>query len=112
MIVNIGLNLILIPSYQAFGSAIATLATQFLIAGVQVFVVYKLFKFRINYLLIFKIVVFLTGALLLGYFSKQTNLDWYINFPLFVILSLLLALSIRLVSLRYIYSVLKYGEKH
>ncbi len=112
MIVNISLNLILIPLYQAFGSAIATLATQFLIAGVQVFVVYKLFKFRINYRLIFKILVFITGVLILGYFSKHTKLDWYIAFPLFVIFSLLLALSIRLVSLRYIYSVLKYGEKH
>jgi O-antigen/teichoic acid export membrane protein len=112
MVINISLNFLLIPSYQAFGSAIATLFTQFLIAGVQVFVVYRLFKFRLNYLLILKVVVFIFGVISLGYFSKQLPLSWHLNFLIMTIASFLLALAIRLVSIRYLFGIIKYGEKH
>jgi O-antigen/teichoic acid export membrane protein len=111
MVINISLNFLLIPSYQAFGSAIATLFTQFLIAGVQVFVVYRLFKFRLNYLLILKVVVFIFGVITLGYFSKQLPLSWHLNFLVLVISSFLIALAIRLISIRYLFGIIKYGEK-
>ena len=112
MVINISLNFILIPTYQAFGSAIATIFTQFLIAGVQVFIVYRLFKFRLNYLMIIKVIVFIFGVILLGYFSKQLQFSWHINFLIMAFTSILLAFVIRLLSITYLFGIIKYGEKH
>ena len=112
MIVNISLNYLLIPSYQAFGSAIATLFTQFLIAAVQVILVYRLFSFRLNYFLVIKVIIFIPGVILLGYFTKQLPYGWHINFLIMAFASVLLALAIRLISIRYLFGIIKYGEKH
>jgi O-antigen/teichoic acid export membrane protein len=111
MIVNIVLNIILIPRYQAFGSAIATLITQFLTATIQVIVVCRIFKFRKNYTYIFKLAFYLIGVYLISYFSRQLSLDWYVGFGIMILLSVSLALVIRLLSPRQLFQIIRYGEK-
>lgn len=61
---NIILNYILIPQYQAYGSAIASLITQALIVLVQVIIVKKVFKFPFNFKFILSIIV-IVGVLFL-----------------------------------------------
>ena len=111
MVMNMGLNFLLIPSFQAYGSAIATLFTQFMIAGVQLFVVFRLFKFRLNYQLIIKLIVFIVVVVFLGYFSKQLQFSWYYNFLIMTFASVLLAFMIKLISIKYLLGIIKYGEK-
>lgn len=111
MIVNIVLNIILIPRHQAYGSAIATLITQFLTATIQVIVVCRIFKFRKNYNYIFKLAFYLIGVYLISYFSRQLSLDWYVGFGIMILLSVSLALVIRLLSPRQLFQIIRYGEK-
>ena len=110
MFVNIGLNFLLIPVFQAYGSAIATLVTQFMIAAIQVWVVSRLFRFNYNYILILKLLVFIIGVILLGFLTKQLNLQWELSLVIMVTASGLLSFIIRLVSPRYLFQILKYGE--
>jgi O-antigen/teichoic acid export membrane protein len=107
---NIVLNVLLIPEYKAFGSALATLVTQFSIAIIQVVIVSYMFKFHRNYLLIFKIVGFAIGVYMLGYFTKTLAFDWYLNITIMVLAAFLLAIIIRLLSFRHLFNIVKYGE--
>jgi O-antigen/teichoic acid export membrane protein len=110
MILNIVLNILLIPHYKAMGSAVATLITQFSIAAVQVFMVCYLFKFQRNYKLVMQFVLFIIGVILLAYFSKWMPFAWQLNLMILVLLSILLSFSIRLLSIRKLFNILKYGD--
>jgi O-antigen/teichoic acid export membrane protein len=110
MVINIGLNLLLIPHYQAVGSAIATLITQFTISSVQVYMVYNMFRFRRNYMLLMKLFLFVAGVILTGYFSRFFTDSWQINIFLLIVISVVLSFIVRLVSLRNLFNIIRYGE--
>ncbi len=110
MFINIGLNIILIRHYQALGSAIATLFTQFVIAIIQVVLVCKLFHFKKNYILLFRIFVFVPTVFLIAYLTHQLSWDWKINLILMIFGSLAVSLFIKLLSVKHLFNVLKYGE--
>ncbi len=112
VLVNVGLNFILIPQYKALGSAFATLLTQFVIAFIQVVMVCYLFKFRRNYLFLGKILVFVAGVFLIGYFSTTLSFSWHINFSIMILSSVVFSILIRLLSPRQLLHLLKYEEEH
>lgn len=109
MIINISLNIILIPRFLAVGSAMSSLVTQFLSASVQVLLVQKIFKFKINYRLIASFLAFCLGVAIINYFSRSIGFHsgkWMLNFIGMIAASFLLAFSIRLISLKGIYNIL------
>jgi len=112
VVINITLNIILIPKYQAYGSAVATLVTQFLTAAIQVIAASYIFRFKKNYWLIIRFFIFLAGVILLGNLFTQIDLDWQVGFILMIVASLLFALLIQLISVRSIIQILRYGEKN
>lgn len=80
VLLNVLLNLILIPTYKAYGAALASLITQGLTALAQVWLCKSYFKFKFNFELFSKIVLFTflmiaTGFLLKIYYSNQ--IEWY-----------------------------------
>ncbi|MEZ4923024.1 MAG: oligosaccharide flippase family protein [Crocinitomicaceae bacterium] len=77
LIINVVLNIILIRSYKAEGAALATLITQIFTALIQVILVYRIFKFKINLSLYAKIISFAT--LIIGYLWFATNTEWKVN---------------------------------
>jgi O-antigen/teichoic acid export membrane protein len=112
MVVNIGLNLILIPHYQATGSAVATLFTQSSIALIQVLLVCYMFRFRRNYLFLLKLVVFIPVVIFMGYYSRELGFAWHINAGIMIATATLFSMLIRLLSPRNLFHVLKYEETH
>jgi O-antigen/teichoic acid export membrane protein len=110
MLINISLNLILIPHYKALGSAFSTLVTQFAIATIQVLLVCKMFRFRNNYILLGRIIIFTLSVILIGYFTHSLSFDWKINFIIMIFSSIAVSLFIRLLSIKHLFNVLKYGE--
>lgn len=58
VILNLTLNFILIPKYEVLGAANATLITQIITACIQIILAYRLFKFKIDFVLLFKIIFF------------------------------------------------------
>ena len=116
MIINITLNFILIPFFHAksgdaaTGSGCASLTTQLFTAITQVILAKYIFHFRINIKLIIKLVVFVIGIFLINYFSTNLPYGWVINFGLMVISCFVFALLIRLLSIKSLYNLVKYGE--
>ncbi len=110
MLLNILLNFLLIPVLFSTGSAVASLFTQMLVAVTQVLIVKRMFRFRVNYVLLGRLFAFLTGLLLLGFLSRQLPLPWLHSLVAFGLAGIVLALLIRLISLKQIYALIRYGE--
>lgn len=111
MIVNIIMNLILIPKFSAVGAAISSITTQTFTALVQVFMANKAFNFTKNYKLIISIVVFIAVSFFINSIAYQLNLFWMIRFAIAAGASFIVAMALRLISVKNIYYILKYGEE-
>jgi len=109
MILNIGLNLWLIPTMQAYGSAISSLFTQFLVAVIQIFIIKKIFKFKTNYLLISKLAVFLFSMIIINRVSFLLPFAWYVNFLIVLITGVILSFATKLINIRNIIKILQQG---
>lgn len=109
ILINIVLNLFLIPRFQAAGSAVSSLITQFLTALIQVLIVQSIFKFKINYRLILTLIVFIAGVVLINYFSKGIHENWMVNFSIMVIASGIWAFATRMFNIKSMVRILKYG---
>ncbi|MEA3317983.1 MAG: oligosaccharide flippase family protein [Bacteroidota bacterium] len=109
--VNIILNLILIPKYQALGSAIASLVTQTLTALIQVLLVKKIFHFRINYIKISALIVFTVLVIIMSNLSLQFDFQWYYKILIVILISWFFAFILRLINLKVLYQMLRYKEE-
>ncbi len=109
IMVNLTLNLILIRYYDAFGSAISSLITQFIMAIVQVVLATKIFKFRINTRLTVQLILFVAGIIGFNIFTKQLGYFWMVNFSIMTIASGIWAFVIGLISIKSVLRFLKYN---
>ena len=111
MVLNIVLNLILIPKFAALGSAYASLTTQTFTAVVQVIIAMYIFKFRINYMLAIRLFVFISVSLLAGYFVTSLISNWFIGLLVVSLFSLFIALLIKLINFKSLFTLIIHGEK-
>lgn len=70
MLLNILLNLLLIPRFKAFGSAYASLITQFIAGLVQFFLAQAVFKFKPDRKYLIQLLIFVVLVVLTGWFSR------------------------------------------
>ena len=110
MVLNIGLNFLLIPKYFVLGAAAASLVTQMLVAIGHIIMAQYIFKFRVNWKLIFKLIVFITGVLGIAAFSKTMNFSWAVSLALFITSSFLWAILLNILNVKAFYSILKEKE--
>lgn len=110
--VNVILNFVLIPRYQAMGSAIASLTTQMLTGLLQVYICYKVFQFKVNTRLLTSLFFFVVGLIVVNYGSKHLFTEgqnaWMLNFVIMLVLSVLLAFVTGLVSHKSLLRFIKY----
>lgn len=123
MVINISLNLFLIPKFYAMGSAFSSLFTQLVMALTQVIIAKQVFGFRVNYRLLVTLLLFIAGVLAIGYCSQipnfrvekivdgKTVIDsrWYFNFALMVAGCGLWVFISRQLSIKSMFRILKYG---
>ncbi|HEV7231420.1 MAG TPA: oligosaccharide flippase family protein [Bacteroidia bacterium] len=118
MVINISLNLLLIPRFQAPGSAFVSLTTQVVMALAQVWIVQRVFRFRINYRLLITLGVFILGVIGINYLSKmfayhfayhEATHPWFLHFVVMVIACVLWAFLIGQLSVKSIFRMAKYG---
>jgi O-antigen/teichoic acid export membrane protein len=116
MVLNIGLNILFIKvfSLEAKGTAISSLSTQLLTSLVQVLIVQRIFKFRINYRLLMTLVVYVAGVVAIAlvchtYLLGEGKTDWVPGFILMAGTSFVWALATRLISIKGMFRILKYG---
>jgi len=110
MVLNVTLNYFLIHRLEAFGSAISSMITQFLTAGIQVLIAQRIFKFKVNYRLINTLIMYTVGVIAINYASHELlHSHWMIKFAIMVISCGLWAFITGIISLKGIYRLLKYG---
>lgn len=110
VIINVVLNLVLIPRYFAFGSAIASLITQSLIAVVQIIVAERIFRFRINLKRGVVLFLFVLGVFLVAKISVKIEFNWIYKYIGVLVFTLILAILFRLINLRFLYDLVKNGD--
>jgi O-antigen/teichoic acid export membrane protein len=109
VVLNIVLNLLLIPAYKSLGAATAGLVTNSVAAVIHVLLTVIVFQFRVNYKLIAKILVFSVGVTAIAMGSKLLPFDWFYNFIIMTILCGLWAFGARLLSIKSMYNIVKNG---
>ena len=110
MVLNITLNIVLVPRIGALGSAWASLVTQMLMAVIQVILASVFFKFRINLPYLMRLLAFFTGVLLINWLASGLQLYWMKSALLAVSASVLLAAFLELLHIRNIVQLLKGKE--
>jgi O-antigen/teichoic acid export membrane protein len=110
MILNIILNYILIKKFDAFGSAVSSMITQFLTAAIQVFIAQKIFKFKVNYRLINTFIVFTVGIVGINYACHELlQFHWMLKFAIMVASAAIWAFITGIISLKSMFRIMKYG---
>jgi O-antigen/teichoic acid export membrane protein len=111
MVINIVLNFILIPKYSATGAAISSITTQAITALAQIYMAQKTFGFRKNYSLIIKLGVFISAVIAINLIVFALEIHWVSRLILAATSCFALALSLRLISIKNIYRIIKYEEE-
>jgi O-antigen/teichoic acid export membrane protein len=106
MVINVSLNLILIPQYQAFGSAYASLFTQIVTASAQVILAVMVFKLKPNYLFLLKLVAFASVTVILAEVSLRLE-NWFYGYLFMISASVFFAFILRLFNILDLYKFIR-----
>jgi len=107
MLLNIGLNFILIPHLQVVGSAVASMITQIFTGLVQLIIAWKLFKFRINYKLLISLAVFVVLSYSLTAWLSTFDYNWILMVGISALAGLIFAFATRLFTVKSITALIK-----
>lgn len=108
VVVNIGLNLLFIPKWQALGSAVASLITQLMVSVVQIIVSKKKFDIRTTFIGCAQFFCFVFGVLSLSYLSYMYISNWVLAMGLFVLSSFVFAILIRMIPIKRMLYIIRY----
>jgi len=100
MVLNITLNVILIPRFGALGSAWTSLITQAIMAIIQVFLAAMFFRFTINYSFIFRLFFFFAGVIAINWLATFLTLHWAKSALLVLSVSIVWAGLLQLLNIR------------
>lgn len=109
MIINISLNLIFIPHYKAIGAAISSLTTQSITAIAQILIVKKVFKFKTDVRFVVMTFLFCFFSVLVYEGIIHLSLSWIVGLLAGAALSLAFTFVTRLISIKSIFNIVKYG---
>ncbi len=105
MVLNLGLNYLLIPALKAEGSALASLITQSLIVVAQLYFVKKTFNFSVNYPFILKLSLYVILLIATLYGVEVYFSGIFIQLGIFVSLAIVTAFLMRIINLNRMISI-------
>ncbi len=108
LVINLSLNFMLIPKFQAIGSAYANLSAQGITALLQIILAHKLLGLKVNYQLYLRITVLVVSLIIFGFLFKEIFvLEWKLSCILLIISGFLIALILKLLHLKELIQILK-----
>jgi O-antigen/teichoic acid export membrane protein len=110
VILNLTLNLILIPRMGVFGAAITNVSTQVFTSLVQIILAVRIFKFKINYSLLARLTIFIGILFITGLLVCKIQWEWYYSFGLFLVLGAIFSFISRLFSFKSLFEILFSAE--
>jgi O-antigen/teichoic acid export membrane protein len=102
MVVNILINLVLIPRFMASGSAVTSVITQFGTAIVQMVIAIRIFNLKIKKDFVIRFILFIATIFLLYYLINFINFRWDIKLLLLAVVSLLSAFALKVINIHNI----------
>lgn len=107
---NIGLNFLFIPFWQAKGTAISSLTTQLITALVQIFIAQRIFMLRTNWKLLCKILFVLVFVLALLFSIPMFIALWQLAMILTLICSFAILFALRIINLKGLIAIVRTKE--
>ena len=111
VVINILLNLIVIPRFQSVGAAFTSLCVQFLTAFAQYLLCKKIFKLKLGTGYWMHLLLFLGSVALCSWLVKMPQWNWMISFAVGFAINLGLIFVTRLLSIKEIVSLIIPAEK-
>lgn len=107
IVINLLINIILIPKMLAVGSAYASLSAQAISAILQIIVVQMLFKFKLNIPYLASLASFALLVVCAAYFSKMLPYQWPYTLGALLAFALLLSILLKLINIRGFIALIK-----
>ena len=106
VLVNLTLNYILIPKYNASGAVVATLVTQSLTVVAQILFVVKEFKLKVKWMSLIRPLI-LAGSIF-GSFQlfQLSDITWGYQLTIITVIGVTVAFIIKLIDLKELFSIL------
>lgn len=106
MLMNIGLNFILIPLFKENGAAITSLITQSVTAILQAWLALKIFKIKFEWKYCLKIISFIVIVFFISIFARQLELNWVIKASITLVLIVLASFFVKIFRIKEIKNLL------
>jgi O-antigen/teichoic acid export membrane protein len=100
MLMNIGLNLWLIPLFKENGAAMTSLITQSVTAILQAWLALKIFKIKFEWKYTLKILIFIALVIIIAYSIQFLELDWVIRVTITLSLIIIASFITKIFSLK------------
>ena len=111
VVLNVIINLVLIPQYKAYGAAIATLVTQSLVTAGHIIVAHKTLRLPFQPKLILRLSIFILLTFSIAFsLYYQFEIRWFIRFLLSFSIGLLLAFIFKLIDLNLLLKFLRNNQ--
>ncbi|MDR0971751.1 MAG: oligosaccharide flippase family protein [Bacteroidales bacterium] len=107
MVLNIGINLILIPHFNALGAAYSSLTAQTITSLLQVIIAIKIFKIKTNYAYILRILLFVLCIFLTTFLIKNLNFYWMYNIIITALVMIVLSFIFRVFNIKDLITLIK-----
>lgn len=111
VVINILLNLIVIPRFQSVGAACTSLVVQAVTALIQYFLCEKIFNLKLGWRYWAHLLVFMGSVALCTWLTKTLQVDWLIAFGIGFVANVCLIFATRLLSIKDILSLVLPAEK-
>jgi len=107
MLINIGLNLLLIPHFQALGSAFSSITAQLFAAFFQIYLSIKIFHFQINKKFLFQLALLLFIAIIAAIIVSHFIPNWLVGAVIIGIICAIIILLSRAIDIKMFLSVIR-----
>jgi O-antigen/teichoic acid export membrane protein len=107
MILNVSLNLFLIPRFMAHGAAYSSLVTQIATGTAQLILALYIFKLKPGSKYIIQLLTFAGGVLVFGLFSRAIS-NWVVGCFVMITLSVALSYFLKLLNISGLFKLLLY----
>lgn len=93
VVINLVMNFILIPQFEAIGAAFSNLSAQLITAILQFFVAKNVFKLEFGQYFWLRLMVYVVLAIVLGYLSQFLFVSWLWNLATLLVINSLLVFA-------------------
>jgi len=107
LVLNLGLNFLLIRRYGVAGAAAASMGTQLFTSVYQLLLVKRIFRFAINYDFLMRLAFFIALIALSSFLVRKVPVSWVYSFSIYIISGMLLALLTGLLNVKAMFRLVR-----